>query len=122
MSHTVAIQTQIKDIAAIRAACLRLGMSPPIEGQHCLFSETVIGVGVQLLGWNYPAVFDLASGTVRFDVYGERWGKTAELDRFKQAYAIEKAKLEARRKGHNVVEQPLSDGSIKLTIRVGGAT
>ena len=33
---------------------------------------------------------------------------------------FEKAKLEARKKGHGVFEQPLSDGSIKLTIQVAG--
>ena len=38
-----------------------------------------------------------------------------------QAYACEKAKIEARRRGHSVVEQPLADGSIRLSIRVGGA-
>ena len=120
MSHTVAIQTQIKDLAAIKAACVRLGLSPPIEGQHRLFSETVSGVGVQLPGWNYPAVFDLTTGAGRFDNYSERWGKTAELERFKQAYAVEKAKIEARRKNHTVTEQQLSDGSIKLQIQVNG--
>lgn len=35
--------------------------------------------------------------------------------------AFEKAKLEARKQGHTVREQPLSDGSIKLTVQVGGA-
>ena len=35
--------------------------------------------------------------------------------------AVEKSKLEARRKGHSVVEQQLENGSIKLTINVGGA-
>jgi len=35
--------------------------------------------------------------------------------------AFEKTKLEARKKGHSVLEQPLEDGSIKLTIHVGGA-
>jgi hypothetical protein len=34
---------------------------------------------------------------------------------------VEKARLEARRRGHAVVEQALADGSIKLSIRVGGA-
>jgi hypothetical protein len=43
------------------------------------------------------------------------------LDAFLQAYAVEKAKLEARRQGHVVTEQQLSDGSIKLSIQVGGA-
>jgi hypothetical protein len=34
---------------------------------------------------------------------------------------VEKARLEARKRGHRVVEQALPDGSIKLTISVGGA-
>jgi hypothetical protein len=34
--------------------------------------------------------------------------------------AFEKARLEARKRGHNVVEQSLPDGSIKLTINMGG--
>ena len=34
--------------------------------------------------------------------------------------AVEKAKLEARRKGHSLTEQQLPDGSIKVTIQVKG--
>ena len=37
-----------------------------------------------------------------------------------QAYAVERARAEARKKGHVCMEQTLSDGSIKLTIQVGG--
>jgi hypothetical protein len=33
---------------------------------------------------------------------------------------VEKAKAEARRVGHSVSEQALTDGSIKLTIQVTG--
>ena len=50
------------------------------------------------------------------------WGDQRELDRFLQAYACERAKIEARRQGHTVTEQPLADGSIKLTIQLGGAS
>ena len=49
------------------------------------------------------------------------WGDQADLDKLTQAYAIEKAKIEARKRGHTVTEQPLSDGSVKLTINVGGS-
>jgi hypothetical protein len=56
---------------------------------------------------------------VRFDNYNGAWGAQAELDKLLQAYAVEKARIEARRAGHSVTEQPLSDGSIKLTIQVG---
>jgi hypothetical protein len=52
--------------------------------------------------------------------YNGRWGDQKELDKFLQVYAVEKAKIEARKKGHTVTEQPLADGSIKLTIRVSG--
>ena len=38
-------------------------------------------------------------------------------------YAVEKATIEARRRGHRVVEQALPTGEVKLTIHVqeGGA-
>ena len=49
------------------------------------------------------------------------WGNRQELDRFLQTYAVELATLEARRHGYAVQEQPLPDGSIKLTVTVGGA-
>jgi hypothetical protein len=34
-------------------------------------------------------------------------------------YAVEKAKIEARKKGHTVSEQTLTDGSVKLQILEG---
>jgi hypothetical protein len=48
-------------------------------------------------------------------------GTPHQLDRFVQTYAVEKTRLEARRRGHTVAEQSLADGSIKLTVQVGGA-
>jgi hypothetical protein len=44
------------------------------------------------------------------------WGDQAQLDKFLQMYAIERAKIEARRKGYGVQEHALADGSIKLQI------
>ena len=35
--------------------------------------------------------------------------------------AVEKTRLEARKQGYDVLEQSLADGSIKLTVQVGGA-
>ena len=121
MSHIVQIETQVRDQAAARAACQRLRLEPPTEGPAKLFSGNVTGLIVTLPGWKYPAVFDTRTGQARFDNYGGRWGEQQQLDRFLQAYAVERAKIEARRKGHTVTEQPLADGSIKLTVQVGGA-
>lgn len=121
MSHIVSIDTEVRDVAAIAAACLRLSLSQPVHGKTQLFNGDVTGHAVQLPGWKYPVVCDTAAGTVHFDNYEGRWGDRTELDRFLQSYAVEKAKLEARRQGHSVTEQLLSDGAIKLTVHVGQA-
>src|SRR5580704_1960064 len=121
MSHIVTIETEIRDAAAVQAACARLKLPAPVSGSHELFSGTVEGLAVQLPGWQYPAVCKLSTGKVEFDNYGGRWGERAELDRFLQAYAVEKAKIEARRKGYLVTEQALANGSIRVSVQVGGA-
>lgn len=120
MSHVVTIQTQVRDPVAVAAACGRLGLAAPTSGMTKLFSQSVAGLAVQLPGWRYPVVCDVAAGQVRYDDFNGRWGERQELERFLQAYAVEVAKLEARRKGHSVTEQSLADGSIKLTISVAG--
>ncbi|HEY1065127.1 MAG TPA: DUF1257 domain-containing protein [Pirellulales bacterium] len=120
MSHIVQIQTEVRNVAAVKAACDRLRLSPPKPGVFRLFSTNVEGWAVELPGWRYPAVCDLATGQVHFDTYEGRWGKPEELDRWLQGYAVEVAKIEARKRGHSVVEQTLMDGSIKLVIQVGG--
>ncbi len=120
MSHIVHIRSQVKDGVAAKAACQRLGLAEPIQETVRLFSGTATGLTVRLPGWNYPAVFDLATGEVKFDNYGGHWGDQRELDRFLQAYSVEKAKIEARKRGHSVTEQQLADGSVRLTIQVAG--
>jgi hypothetical protein len=85
-----------------------------------LFSGIADGLAVELPGWHYPVVCDLATATLKYDNYGGAWGEQAQLNDFLQAYACEKAKIEARRAGHSVTEQPLADGSIKLTIQMAG--
>ena len=120
MSHIVSIATRIKDAESLAAACRRLGLPPPESGTAQLFGATAAGQLVRLPGWTYPAVVDTLSGEVHYDNYNGRWGEQAHLDRLLQAYAIERTRLEARLAGHTLVEQPLPDGSVKLTIRVVG--
>ena len=120
MSHVVQIQTQVRDPAAVFAACERLQLPPPTHGKFKMFEDFVTGLGVQLPGWKYPVVCDTTTGQVKFDDYRGAWGNRVSLDRFLQAYAVERTRSEARRQGHTVTEQPLADGSIKLTIQVAG--
>lgn len=116
MSHIVTIQTKVRDLSAITAACHRLSLAAPVQGTTQLFSGEASGLLVQFPGWNYPAVIDTASGEIRFDNYEGAWGDRGHLEKFLQLYAVEKAKIEARKKGYAVSEQVLQDGSIRVQI------
>ncbi len=120
MSHIVTIRTEVRDPIAVAAACRRLGLDEPVRGTATLYAGEATGLIVRLPGWNYPAVVQTETGTVAFDNFKGHWGDRVHLDRFLQGYAVEKARLEARTKGYTVTEQTLTDGSIRLTIAVGG--
>ena len=121
MSHIVEIKTEIRDETAVQAACRRLHLPRATRNTFELYSGTVTGLGIELPHWKYPVVADTDTGQLKYDNYNGRWGNQEHLDLFLQNYAVEKTKIEARRKGHSVVEQRLDNGSIKLTINVGGA-
>ncbi len=121
MSHIVEIKTELKDEQAVRAACNRLQLAQPEHKSVRLFNAKATGLCVELPGWQYPVVCNIQTGQVQYDNYGGHWGEQKHLNAFLQAYAVEKAKIEARKKGHSVSETSLQDGSIKVTVRVGGA-
>ena len=121
MSHIVTIKTKILDPTALAAACRRLGLGHPVQETVTLFEGEASGLVVRLPGWTYPVVVNTATGETKYDNFNGHWGRQLELDRLMQAYAVEKARIEARRAGHDVQEQQLADGSIKVTIAVGGA-
>jgi hypothetical protein len=121
LSHIVEIKTEIRDEAAVKAACARLQIPTPEHKTVRLFNATATGLCIQLPGWSYPVVANLTTGQLQYDNYQGHWGEQARLNTFLQAYAVEKAKIEARKKGHSVSEARLQDGSIRVTVRVGGA-
>jgi hypothetical protein len=121
MSHIVTIHAEIRDPAALRLACRRNQLDAPVQGTAKLFSSEASGYLVHLPRWRYPVVCDTDSGNVFFDNYEGHWGEQFHFDRLRQSYATEKCKLEARRQGHSVTEQTLTDGSVKLIVSVGGA-
>ena len=121
MSHIVEIKTEIRDEAAVKAACVRLQIPTPEHKTVRLFNATATGLCVQLPGWSYPVVANLATGQLQYDNYQGHWGEQKHLNSFLQAYVVEKARIEARKKGHRVSETKLEDGSIRVTVHVGGA-
>ena len=77
----------------------------------------ILGGGFPWLIWTLDLVPTLA-----YDNYEGHWGPQAELNKFLQGYAVEKSKLEARKKGHSVSETRLQDGSIRVVVKIGGGT
>ena len=116
MSHIVTIETRVHDSTALAAACCRLQLAEPVQDTVRLFNGNVTGLSVKLPGWRYPIVVDTASGSIKYDNYEGRWGDQEKLGLLLQMYAVEKAKIEARKKGHCVTEQARQDGSIVLQI------
>src|SRR5262245_65904874 len=110
MSHIVTIQTKVHDPHAVAAACCRLNLTAPVQGTAKLYSGEAECLVVRFPGWQYPAVIDPLTGTVRYDNFNGYWGDPVQLDRFLQAYAGEKATLRARKQGHPVTQQTLKDG------------
>jgi hypothetical protein len=116
MSHIVVIETKVYDAAALIAACCRLGLAKPVHGNVRLFSGDATGLSVKLPGWRYPIVVDIAEGSIKYDNFEGRWGDPEKLGRLLQMYAVEKAKIEARKNGYCITEQARQDGSIVLQI------
>jgi hypothetical protein len=116
MSHVVTIQTKVHDPAAVAAACQRLNLPAPVQGTAALYSGEATGLIIKLPGWGYPAVIDTVTGIIHYDNFEGVWGDQAHLDRFLQAYAVERVKIESRKQGYTVSEQALQDGSIKVQV------
>ncbi|HYT89535.1 MAG TPA: DUF1257 domain-containing protein [Gemmataceae bacterium] len=119
MSHIITIQTKVRDASAVAAACRRLGLPAAVPGTTRLYSGEATGLIVQLPDWQFPIVIDPSTGVVQYDNFEGHWGAQSQLDRFVQAYAVEKVRLEARKQGYQVSEQTLQDGSVKLQIVEG---
>ena len=117
MSHIVQIQTEVRDPVAVTTACARLGLPVPVHRTVKLYNAEATGLAVELPRWRYPVVCQTETGHLRYDNFGGRWGDQCELDRLLQIYAVEKAKLEARKQGYDVSERALQDGSIVVQIQ-----
>lgn len=116
MSHTLKVKTKFTDLAIAEATARELHCEI-VRGNVKLFDGTTVnGIGVKLPGWRYPVAIDGKTGDASFDNYGGSWGKTCELDKFTQLYAVNKTTAEARRKGWMVSRTVQSNGTVKLNI------
>lgn len=124
MSHITTVQTQIRDLDALRAALERLGCR--LEGPgtirgyfremgHADYiirlpnTEYTVGLVRQTDG-TYRLEADLWAGHVE-RVLGLRYG------RLLQEYAVEVVTRSAARRGRQVKSERLPDGKVRITIR-----
>jgi len=122
MSHFTTIQTQIKDIGALRDACAELDLSLLQDAeargygnQHQRGDFVIrlkgpydVALNRQPDG-NYRLSADWWEGHVEKEV-GTNYGRLLQL------YAVHKTGREVRKRGLTVQRMARADGSIKLTI------
>jgi hypothetical protein len=65
LSHIVTIRTEVRDPAAIGAACRRLGLPEPVQGTAQLYSGAATGTLIKLPGWLYAVACDTTTGQLR---------------------------------------------------------
>lgn len=126
MSHLSKIELEIKDIPALRKACTRLGFELCLEqksfkwfgatGAKCDHTIKVPGAQYEVgVLKNSEGKYELQCDYFDYRLT-DKIGKNGGL--LKQAYTLEKAKMEAARKGYSCKEVKTPQG-IKLTISVG---
>lgn len=122
MSHFTSIQTQIKDIDALRDACTELGFQllPNTDARGYGMSRLHGAYVIRLKGPYDIAVNPQADGS--FGLTTDWWAGHVEREvgsnfgKLLQLYGVHKTLREARKKGLRVNRQPLTDGRIKLTL------
>ena len=122
MSHFTTIQTQIKDIEALRSAVNELGLKLiPNTTARGFINQTVKGEFVIRLQGPY----DIAVNKQPDHTYGlttDWWDGKVEQEvgtnfgRLLQLYGVHKATIEARKKGYSVLRKQQPNGAIKLTL------
>jgi len=124
MSHISKIELQVNDLGTLRRACSRLGLEL-IKGQKTFKwfgQDGKCDHAIKVSGANYE-IGVLKTGNafeLNCDYYDPIIGKAIGTNGglLKQAYAVERTKSEARRKGYTVIERTTESG-VRLQVRMG---
>jgi len=116
MSHISKIELEINDLATLKKACSRLGLEflnnqktfkwfgKQSECNHAIkIPDGKYEIGVIKSGAGYELQCDYYDQSI-----GKAIGENGGL--LKQAYAIERTKAEARRKGYSITEKKVESG------------
>ncbi len=123
MSHISKIELEVKDLGVLSQACTRLGIEL-IRGQKHFkwYGKTAsCDHAIKVPGAKYEIGVIKQKG--RYDLSCDFYDRTIEkvigrqAGLLKQAYAVAKTKIEARKKGYSVLEQN-TDTGVRLHIRL----
>ena len=106
MSHTVTIKTKITDLAAIQAACQRLKLLQPIQGEVRLFDRISLGISVQLNGLRIPLCID-SVGTCCLTTSADFGVCPRSLTSFNRLTQFVRRRSKRASKGHRCAESVL---------------
>ncbi len=127
MSHLSKIELEINDLQALKSACKRLNLTYDENQKEFVWfagRKTACEATIKIPNARYEmGIIKKQEGKgyeLQTDFYDRGVGAVIGTNGglLKQAYAIEKGKLEAKRKGYQVFEQQ-TDAGIQLRIRVG---
>ncbi len=123
MSHFTTIQTQIRDVDAIEAACTELGVELLRNTEARGFANnTRQGELVIRLKGPYDIAANRAEGSDSYELATDWWNGHVEREvgpnygRLLQLYRVHKTMREASRKRLRVARHQETDGSIRLTL------
>jgi hypothetical protein len=134
VSHYSEVQIELTDEACLVAALARLGFKGKVElhqeaqplygyqgdvraqNAHVIIRRQHVGPAANDLGFERQADGKyrvwVSDYDVKYNKYDAAW-----MGRLKQAYGVEKAKAEAKKRGYRMSEQKLDDGRIRLVLR-----
>ena len=123
MSHISKIELEVKDLGVLGQACIQLGLTLIRDQKHFKWydksapcdhvikvPEAIYEIGVTNQKDWYELHCDFYDRNIE-KVVGRQGGL------LKQAYAVAKTKIEARKKGYSVLEQN-TDTGVRLHIRL----
>jgi hypothetical protein len=123
MSHISKIELKVKDLGVLAQACTRLGLSL-VKGQKTFRwygQEAQCDHCIKVPGASYEIGVLTRSGAYELncDFYDKNLEKVlGQKGRLlKQAYAAEKTRIEARKKGYSVIERQTETG-IQIHVRI----
>ena len=123
MSHFTTIQTQIRDVDALEAACAELGVELLRNTAARGFNHTTRhGELVVRLKGPYDIAANRATPEAPYELSTDWWNGHVEREvgpsygRLLQLYGVHKTMREAAKKHLRVTRRQETDGSIKLTL------